>query len=267
MDLSLVNLEFELNGRPVIKDISAQLLAGQVTGILGPNGAGKTTLLRLAAGLLTPKTGHVAFNNPSADFNRPDSRTQHIGYLPQDNVAAWPVCVYDLVALGGLASETWADGALASVRQNQSVLKALDLCDTAHLSSRAITALSGGEQARVFLARLLATEADILLLDEPVKMLDPAHQLKTMGLLVRLAEAGRTVVVVMHDLNLALRYCDNVVLMRAGMVDAQGAPQDVFTQDRLQRIFGLDVSLVAHQGHRLVHPLRASEVGHEPDTN
>ena len=119
----------------------------------------------------------------------------------------------------------------------------------------------------MFLARLLATEADILLLDEPVKMLDPAHQLKTMALLVRLAEAGRTVVVVMHDLNLALRYCDNVVLMRDGMVDVQGAPQDVFTPDRLQRIFELDVSLVAHQGHRLVHPLRASEVGYEPDTN
>ncbi len=95
MDLSLVNLEFELNGRPVIKGISAQLLAGQVTGILGPNGAGKTTLLRLAAGLLTPKTGHVAFDNPPADFNRPDSRARHIGYLPQDNVAAWPVRVYD----------------------------------------------------------------------------------------------------------------------------------------------------------------------------
>ena len=267
MDLSLVNLEFELNGSPVISGVSVQFPAGQVTGILGPNGAGKTTLLRLAAGLLTPKTGHVAFDEPSADFARPDIRARHIGYLPQHNGSAWSVRVCDLVALGGLANETWADSALASVHQNQTVLKALELCDAAHLSVRAITALSGGEQARVFLARLLATEADILLLDEPVKMLDPAHQLKTMSLLVRLAEAGRTVVVVMHDLNLALRYCDNVVLMRDGRVDAQGAPQDVFTQDRLQRIFGLDVSLVAHQGHSLVYPLRASEVGHEPDTN
>ena len=267
MDLSLVNLEFELNGSPVISGVSVQFLAGHVTGILGPNGAGKTTLLRLAAGLLKPKAGHVAFDNPSADFTQPDSRARHIGYLPQHNVAAWPVRVYDLVALGGVANETWADSALTLARKHQTVLEALAKCEAAHLSARAITALSGGEQARVFLARLLATEADILLLDEPVKMLDPAHQLKTMGLLVRLAEAGRTVVVVIHDLNLALRYCDNVVLMRYGMVDAQGAPQDVFTQDRLQRIFGLDVSLVAHQGHRLVHPLRVSEVGHEPDTN
>jgi len=267
MDLSLVNLELELNGSPVVNGVSAQFQAGQVTGILGPNGAGKTTLLRLAAGLLTPKSGHVAFDDPSADFTRPATRARHIGYLPQHNGAAWPVRVCDLVALGGLANETWADGALASACHNQTVLGALDMCDAAHLSERAITSLSGGEQARVFLARLLATEADILLLDEPVKMLDPAHQLKTMDLLARLAEAGRTVVVVMHDLNLALRYCDNVVLVRDGMVDAQGVPQDVFTPDTLHRIFGLDVSLVAHQGHRLIHPLRASEVGHEPDTN
>ena len=267
MDLSLVNLEFELNGSPVISGVSVQFQAGQVTGILGPNGAGKTTLLRLAAGLLTPDAGQVALGNPFADFARPDIRARHIGYLPQHNGAAWPVRARDLVALGGLPGETWADGVLASARQNQIVLKALDMCDAAHLSERAITALSGGEQARVFLARLLATGADILLLDEPVKMLDPAHQLKTMSLLERLAEDGRTVVVVMHDLNLALRYCARVVLMRDGIIDAQGAPQDVFTPDKLQRIFGLDVSLVAHQGHHLIHPLRASEVRHEPDTN
>jgi len=267
VNLSLVNLEFELNGSPAIGGVNAQFPTGQMTGILGPNGAGKTTLLRLAAGLLTPKSGHVAIDDFCADFTLPDMRARHIGYLPQLNGAAWPVRVCDLVALGGLANETWADGALASACHNQTVLKALDMCDAAHLSDRAITSLSGGEQARVFLARLLATRADILLLDEPVKMLDPAQQLKTMDLLARLAEGGRTVVVVMHDLNLALRYCDNVVLMRDGMIDVQGAPQDVFTQDRLQRIFGLDVSLVAHQGHLLVHPLRASEVGHEPDTN
>ena len=267
MNLSLVNLEFGLNGSLAIGGVSAQFPTRQVTGILGPNGAGKTTLLRLAAGLLTPKSGHVAFDDPCVDFTLPNRRARHIGYLPQQNSASWPVRVCDLVALGGLANEIWADGALASACRNQTVLEALNMCDAAHLSDRAITSLSGGEQARVFLARLLATQADILLLDEPVKMLDPAHQLKTMDLLARLAEAGRTVVVVMHDLNLALRYCDNVVLMRDGMVDAQGAPQDVFTQDRLQRIFGLDVSLVAHQGHLLVHPLRTSEVGHEPDTN
>ena len=267
MNLSLVNLELELNGSPVVNGASAQFQAGQVTGILGPNGAGKTTLLRLAAGLLTPNAGHIALEYPAADFTQPALRARHIGYLPQHNGAAWPVRARDLVALGGLAGETWADGALASARQNQAVLEALDMCDAAHLSERAITALSGGEQARVFLARLLATEADILLLDEPVKMLDPAHQLKIMALLARLAEAGCTVVVVMHDLNLALRYCDHVVLMRDGVVYAQGAPQDVFTPDKLQRIFGLDVSLVAHQGHHLIHPLRASEVRHEPDTH
>ena len=267
MDLSLVNLEFELNGSPVISDVSVQFPAGQVTGILGPNGAGKTTLLRLAAGLLKPKTGHVVFDDPSADFARPDIRAHHIGYLPQHNGAAWPVRVCDLVALGGLANETWADSALASVHQNQAVLKALELCDAAHLSVRTITALSGGEQARVFLARLLATEADILLLDEPVKMLDPAQQLKIMDLLARLAKSGRTVVVVMHDLNLALRYCDQVVLLHDGRVDAHGVPQHVFTPDKLRRIFGLDVSLIAHQGHHLVHPLRASEGRHEPDRN
>ena len=267
MDLSLVNLEFKLNGKSVVNGVSAHFAAGEVTGILGPNGAGKTTLLRLAAGLLTPNGGHVALGNPFADFSRPDIRARHIGYLPQHNGAAWPVRARDLVALGRLAGETWADAVLASGSQNHTVLDSLHMCDAAHLSERAITALSGGEQARVFLARLLATGADILLLDEPVKMLDPAHQLKTMSLLEHLAEAGRTVVVVMHDLNLALRYCARVVLMRDGVIAAQGTPQDVFTPDKLQRIFGLDVSLVAHQGHQIIHPLRASEVRHEPDTN
>ena len=154
MDLSLVNLEYALNGSPVVDGVSAQFPAGQVTGILGPNGAGKTTLLRLAAGLLTPNAGHVAFGDPSADFTQPAMRARHIGYLPQHNGAAWPVRARDLVALGGLAGETWADGALASTRQNQTVMDALHMCDATHLSERAITALSGGEQARVFLARL-----------------------------------------------------------------------------------------------------------------
>ena len=267
MDLSLVNLEFALNASRVINGVSAQFPAGRVTGILGPNGAGKTTLLRLAAGLLTPNAGYVALVDPSADFTRPDIRARHIGYLPQHNAAAWPVRVCDVVALGGLAGETWAAGALGSGRQNQTVREALEMCDAAHLSERAITALSGGEQARVFLARLLATEADILLLDGPVKMLDPAQQLKIMDLLARLAKSGRTVVVVMHDLNLALRYCDQVVLLHDGRVDAHGVPQHVFTPDKLRRIFGLDVSLIAHQGHHLVHPLRASEGRHEPDRN
>ncbi|HCQ82494.1 MAG TPA: hypothetical protein DIT66_06680 [Rhodobiaceae bacterium] len=271
MELVLTDLCFEINGDRVVDRVSAKFPAGQVIGILGPNGAGKTTLLRLVAGLLAPSAGCVDLCDPSVAFNDPAMRARHIGYLPQHNVAAWPVVVRDLVALGGLANETHGDAVRASGvkadKIGEVVTNALAVCEADYLADRVMTELSGGEQARVFLARLLATQADILLLDEPVKMLDPAHQLKTMSLLRQLAAEGRSVVVVMHDLNLALRYCDQVMLMRDGVMRAQGAPRDVFTTDGLQRIFGLDVSLVAHQGHHLVHPLRATEVHYEPDRN
>lgn len=231
--------------------MTAHFQKGQVTGLVGPNGAGKTTLLRVALNLLPVKSGTVRVLDRALDDWPAETLAQKMAYLPQGAEAHWPVKVRRIVALGRLPHRTsmapLSPGDLAAVDD------ALARCDAAGFGERRLDELSAGEKARVLLARALATKASVLLADEPAAHLDPAHQLRLMELLRDEAARGVAVVVTLHDLALASRYCDSVVVLRDGAVAASGPPDEALSDDALARVFGISAMRMG-EGRRTIVP-------------
>jgi iron complex transport system ATP-binding protein len=231
------NLTFGYRGPAVLRDVSFAVGAGELVGLCGPNGAGKSTLLRLMLGLHAPSSGRVTLGGAPLDRLSRRQIARHAALLPQDAPAEVPLSVREAVALGRLPHlgrlqpETAADV--------EAVARALAATDTATLAERPLTELSGGERHRVHLARALAQEAPLLLLDEPIAGLDIAHQLAAMDLLRVTAGAGRAVVVALHDLALAARRCDRILLLAGGGLDADASPAQVLTRETLARVFGV----------------------------
>ncbi|REC54031.1 ABC transporter ATP-binding protein [Rhodosalinus sediminis] len=227
--LALRNLSVTLRGRPVLRDVSLSVARGEVVGLIGPNGAGKTTLMRAALGLL-PFTGESDLAaRPAAE------RARTAAWLPQSREIAWPMSVERLVTLGRLPHLGAGQG--AGPEDRAAVDRALDRLGLAAFRERAATRLSGGEQARALIARALAQETPLLLADEPIAGLDPAHQIGAMQTFAALAGEGRAVVVSLHDLGLAVRHCTRLVLLDAGRVVADGPPGEVLTPARLAEVF------------------------------
>lgn len=234
MSLSLRNLT--VDGR--VTGVTLDVPAGCFVGLIGPNGAGKSTLMRAALGLI-PADGH-------SDLAAlpPRQRARRAAWLPQSREVAWPVPVAALVRLGRLAQGPDPDRRAAEA----AVTEALAALDITHLRDRPATELSGGELARALIARLLAQRTPLILADEPVAGLDPAHQLAVMALFRDLARAGRTVIASVHDLGLAARFCDRLVLLDAGRVAADGPPARVLTPNRLRASFGVAGAFVDGPG-------------------
>ncbi|WP_119168921.1 ABC transporter ATP-binding protein [Algihabitans albus] len=253
--LRIEDLEVRLSGRPILRQVSLEAMAGEVVGLIGPNGAGKTTLLRAAAGLLPPTAGRIhLFGRALADWSQVE-RARTLAYLPQARDAVWRITVADLVRLGRLPHRAgWWQGPTAEDRT--AVAEALDACDVAGLAERPMTELSGGELARAVLARVVATRPSLLLADEPTAGLDPAHGLDVMQLFRRLASDGLAVVVTLHDLNLAGRFCDRLVLLDGGARVAEGVPASVLTPERLRSAYQVEAAQVTVAGESLVVPLR-----------
>lgn len=236
MTLCAHGLSIQRGGRTLLHPLDLTLIPGQVTAVLGPNGAGKSTLLSGLAGLVGPDTGRVALDE--ADLSRlpPAERARRIAVLPQTPELAWPVEVRTLVGLGRIPHHG-ARGADAA--DDRAVQAAMARADVTAFSDRPITTLSGGERARALIARALATEPDWLLADEPLTGLDPAHQLTAADLFRSLAGEGMGVVVTLHDLTLALRLADRVVILRDGRVAADGPPDQALSPDTIARVYGV----------------------------
>ncbi|MDE1173676.1 MAG: ABC transporter ATP-binding protein [Parvibaculaceae bacterium] len=239
MTIEAENIVARLNGKTVLDGVSLTLSPGEMVGLIGPNGAGKTTLLRLMAGIAMPQRGKVRYDG--RDISQLDFRTRALAraYLAQSDDVQIPLKVERLVALGRapytgvFGRETRAD-----VR---AIERAMSEADVSHLRSRAFNTLSGGERRRVLLARALCVEAPLLLADEPVAALDPAHQLAVMGLLAASRDRGAGVLVILHDLTLAARFCDRLALMDRGKLVAVGRPAEVLNDDRLRATYGIEV--------------------------
>jgi iron complex transport system ATP-binding protein len=224
--------------RDVLSGVSIALRAGAVTGIVGPNGAGKTTLLRVGLGLAPASGGTVRVLDRTLDGWSREGLARTIAYLPQGADAHWPVTARHLVSLGRLPHRA-GFGAPLHAKDFAAIDDALARCDATTFASRRIDELSAGERARVMFARALATQAPILLADEPAAFLDPAHQLRLMELLAEEAGRGAAVVVTLHDLALASRYCDALVVLDAGGVAAAGAPEEALSDAVLAQVFGI----------------------------
>jgi iron complex transport system ATP-binding protein len=243
--LTLDQVTLDLGRRRVLDDVSVGVAAGRVTVILGPNGAGKTSLLRVAAGLARTAAGSVAIDGTEVAAMPRDERARTIGYLPQQGDVAWNMIARDVVALGRLPHRNAGDEA--------AIAAAMAATDTLALARRRVGELSGGERARVLLARVLAGEPKWLFADEPLASLDPAHQLDLLDRLRAVARAGAGVAVVLHDLAQAARIADDAILMAGGKIVAAGRAGHVLTPDRLGELFG--VRFAAVPGHPICIPV------------
>ena len=249
-------ISIALGGHPALTGVDAELRRGEVLGIIGPNGAGKTTLLRVIAGLLTPDDGHVLYDGVTARQLGRHALARRIAFLAQDGAAAWSLSVEALVGLGRLPHRKPFGG--ASEADHATVAKAMALCHVATFAGRTLGTLSGGERRRVMLARALAVEADYLLADEPLAGLDPGHQLDTLQLLRTVAAGGTAIAVVLHDLTLAARFCDRLLLIHRGTRAAEGEPAIVLDDDRLAEAFGVTALRGSHESVRFILPWRTT---------
>ena len=238
----------------ILAGTSFAVKSGELVGLIGPNGAGKTTLLRALTGLLPIKTGSIVFNERELERRFRTLIARKIAYLEQNSRSYWPITAENLVMLGRMPHlGQWKRPGRADW---DVVHQAMSTCDVLQFKSRSVTNLSGGEQARVMLARALATEPEILLADEPVAGLDPAHQLDVMDKLRERVKYGAGVVVVMHDLTLASRYCNRLVLLFEGRVIAEGDSEKVLSSDLLMRYYGIEAHFGHMDGNSFVVPKR-----------
>ncbi len=241
MMLSVRGLSFSFGDTEVLKDVSLDVRPGEFFGIMGPNGSGKTTLLRCLTRFLTAEDGMIAVRGKPLEEFSAEAIAKTFAVVPQNSATDFPFTVFDIVMMGRiphlgnrLSSETKED--VEIVRQ------ALERTDALRFSKRVFSELSGGEKQRVIVARAIAQRPKVLLLDEPTVYLDISGQIATMDMIKRLnREEGMTVVAVLHDVNLAARYCDRIALLSGGKLEAIGSPSEVLTPETIQSVYGIDV--------------------------
>ncbi|MGO2112645.1 MAG: ABC transporter ATP-binding protein [Pseudoclavibacter sp.] len=236
--LNAEGLALGYGDRTVFEGLDLEISPGRITAIVGPNACGKSTLLRSMSRLLAPREGRVVLDGKLVHRMPAKELARTLGMLPQSPIAPEGISVADLVGRGrqphqGLFSR-WTH------EDDQAVADALDATDTSVLSDRPVDELSGGQRQRVWIAMALAQQTDLLLLDEPTTFLDVSHQVEVLDLLVDLnRDRGTTIVLVLHDLNLAARYADHLVALEGGVVRASGAPAEVLTEDVVREVFGI----------------------------
>ncbi|MFD1611763.1 ABC transporter ATP-binding protein [Sphingomonas tabacisoli] len=237
MGLTIDDLTVRLGKRKVLDGVSAELRSGRVTALLGPNGAGKSSLLRAILALIPADGGCATLDGTDITELDPRIRARRLGYLPQSAELAWNIPARSVVELGRAPHRSPFSGMTAA--DHDAVELAMALTDTTTFADRLTGELSGGERARVLLARVLAGEPDWLLADEPLSSLDPAHQVDMLERLHGFAQGGRGVIVVLHDLGHAARIADDVLLLKEGRLLAAGAAETVLQPELLEQAYGI----------------------------
>jgi len=252
--LSAQNITVHGGMTKLLDNVNLELASGELVGLIGPNGAGKSTLLSALAGL-NRFTGEVQYRNQSIRQLNDTERAQQIGWMEQLSAPHWPVSIEQLVMLGRIPYlSRWQS---PSDYDHKCVGRAINATDCGHLVGRRVDTLSGGELTRVLLARVLATEPKVLLADEPTAALDLGHQLQVMDVLRNFVSGENGCVVVLHDLSLASRYCDRLVLLDQGKNVASGVPSDVLTTDIIRKVYGVDTMSIGPDGS-VLYPIKLS---------
>lgn len=240
--LTVRNVFFRYSKAHVLKEISFSVLSGQFFIVIGPNGSGKTTLMKVLSGIMEPVKGEIeVLGRPVREYRRREL-ARHVAYVPQMTATDFPFTVRELVLMG--RSPYLGILGVEGKHDLEAAEKAMGYTGVDHLADRRLSSLSGGEQQRVFIARAVCQEPDIVLLDEPTASLDLAHQIRVMDLMARLSrEKGICVCMVLHDINLASMYADRLLLLSGGETVSMGTPGDVLTRERLAGIYGCDLLL------------------------
>lgn len=238
MSLKLHGASVALDGAQILQDVSFQVQPGKLVGLLGPNGAGKTTAVRALLGLQVLSAGEAYLTDKPAHRLSVKERALRVSYLPQARKLAWPISVREAVALGRFAY----GGPLGriSAADAKAIEDAMSRLSLQPFKDRAVTSLSGGELARVHLARALAAQAPALIADEPTAALDPGHSLDVLGILKTQALSGQAVLVVLHDLAMAARFCDEIILLHQGQCVIQAPPKQALTAEILANVYGVE---------------------------
>lgn len=249
--IRLKDISFSYNSNLVIAGISHEFIHGSFTAVMGPNGSGKTTLIRLMNKILQPSKGRIIFNDKPLEKLKRDVLARQMAYVPQQQSNIFPATVYDTVLLGRKPYIQWnphrKDREITS-----SVLVKLGL---ENIAFKDINRLSSGQRQRVFIARALAQEPDIILLDEPTANLDLQHQHEVMALLQKLSSTGITIIIAIHDLNLAVKYCSDFMLLNEGVLVASGKKQ-VLGKDLIEKIYKVKVSIIKEDGETFIIPIK-----------
>jgi iron complex transport system ATP-binding protein len=250
--LAAQGLNVKLAGRVVLTDISLALSPGHLVALVGPNGAGKTTLLRALAGLV-PSDGTIEVGGEALASLALRERARRFAYLPQGHIVHWPLPARDIVALGRYPHGA-TDPARLSPKDSDAVQRAMRAADVTEFSDRRVTELSGGEQSRVALARVLAVEASVILADEPTSSLDPRHQIDVMKTLRAAADQDTLVIVVTHDLGLAARFADTILVLSDGRLVSQGAPAEALSEQVMADVFRIRAYRAQYQREAVIVP-------------
>jgi iron complex transport system ATP-binding protein len=250
--LTTQGVSVKLSGRVVLSDVSLALSTGHLVALVGPNGAGKTTLLRALAGLV-PSIGAIHVRGDALSSLSLRERARRFAYLPQGHIVHWPLPARDIVALGRYPHGA-TDPARLTLRDAEAVLRAMQAADVMEFSERRVTELSGGERSRVALARVLAVEAPVILADEPTSSLDPRHQIDVMKTLRTAADNGALVIVVTHDLGLAARFADTVLVLSEGRLVSQGAPAEALSERVMGEVFRISAYRAEFQRETVIVP-------------
>jgi iron complex transport system ATP-binding protein len=256
MKLRVQDVSFSYPSVPALRRVSLEVGRSEIISIIGPNGSGKSTMIKCIDRILKPHRGHITLDEQDMFRMTRKEIAQRIAYVPQSSLQTFPMTVFDVVLMGRHPHYKWGSSRKADLHKAQHVLELLEIEE---LALRNFNALSGGQQQTVLLARALAQEAEILLLDEPTSNLDIYHQLEFVETLAAMVKAKKlSVIMSMHDLNLAARYSDRVILLNSGRIEGVGTPSEVVTSQNILKIYSVDAAVEMIDGWPYVVPLRRS---------
>ena len=255
MKLKVKGLEFGYTSMPELADVCLELGQSEMLGIVGPNGAGKSTLIRCINRILNPQKGSILLDEMEINEMHRMELAKKMGYIPQSTSQTFPATVFDTVLMGRRPHIGWR----SSEEDNEKVLDVLEMMKIEDLAMRDINELSGGQEQRVFIARALAQEPEVLLLDEPTSNLDIQHQLEVMEIIKDLVvNKSISAIMAVHDLNLASRYTDRVVIMKGGRIFDAGSPSDVLTPENIRSVYNVEAEVIDRNGERpYIIPIRS----------
>ena len=253
--IGIENISFSYNGGLVLNKVSDSIASGEFIGITGPNGSGKTTLMRCMNGILKPREGKILLDNENISGFSPRRLAKKIAYLPQTFENIFPSTVFDTVLMGRKPYLGWAPSKKDLDITSEIIIK-LDLSE---IILKDINKLSGGQRQRVFIGRALAQEPSVILLDEPTANLDLHHQHEVMALLQELSKKGITVIIAIHDLNLAMQYCSRFLMLNEGKIAANGR-HEIFKPDLIEKVYKVKVNIFEdEQKNKFIIPIKASQ--------